>query len=270
MTKTVLITGTSSGIGRDTALYFQKKGWNVVATMRHPETRKTELHDKGLDLYHLDVTDPESVRKALEYTTQKYGRLDVLVNNAGYAVHGVFEASTDDEIRKQFDTNVIGLMNACKAVLPIFRKQKEGLIINVASVVGHISFPYYTLYNSSKWAVEGFSESLQYEIAQHNIRVKVIEPGIINTDFYDRSMVITKGDAVVPYQADFEKSTEKMHSTDSMGSKPIVIAKVIYKAALDKSKRLRYSGGGGAKFMLTMRKILPDWLFFALIRMATH
>ncbi len=186
--KTVLITGTSSGIGLETALYFFERKWNVIATMRNPEKRRTPLHEKGLpDLVHLDVMDSVSIRAAIQYALDRYQKVDVLVNNAGYAVYGPFEATTRAQAAQQFNTNVFGLMEVTREFLPLFRKQKGGVLINVASMGGRIGFPLYTLYNSTKWAVEGFSEALQYELKPLNIKVKMIEPGVIKTDFYDRS-----------------------------------------------------------------------------------
>jgi NAD(P)-dependent dehydrogenase (short-subunit alcohol dehydrogenase family) len=160
-TKTVLITGASSGIGMETALYFHERKWNVVATMRNPDKRRTPLHEKGLpDLVHLDVMDEKSIRDAVAYAVKKHGRIDVLVNNAGYAMYGLFEAATKEQAARQFETNIFGLMAVTREVLPHFRKQKDGVLINIASMGGRIGFPLYSIYNASKWAVEGFSESL--------------------------------------------------------------------------------------------------------------
>lgn len=266
MKKTVLITGASSGIGRETAVYFASKGWNVVATMRHPENRKVDFQNLPVDTFHLDVLDAVSIRKAIDETVKKYGKIDVLVNNAGFAVRGAFEASTTEEIKKQFDTNVLGLFEVCRQMIPLFRAQNSGTIINVASVGGKIAFPLYSLYNSSKWAVEGFSEALQYELASFRIRVKLIEPGIIKTDFYDRSMVLSKKEGLTSYENFEQKSMNKMSAFERFASHPSVIARLIFRAAKDKSSRLRYFGGSTARLMLGMRKILPDGIFFFLIR----
>lgn len=266
MKKTVLITGASSGIGRETAVRFAEKGWNVVATMRNPEKRKTDFNGLSVDTCHLDVLDTGSIRQAVDYTLKKYGKIDVLVNNAGYAIRGVFEASTPEEVKKQYDTNVVGLFEVCRQVIPILRGQKDGTIINVASIGGKISFPLYTLYNSTKWAVEGFTEGLQYELRPFHIRVKLIEPGIIKTDFYDRSMVLSKKDGLNAYEPVEQRSLKKMSAFDRFASHPKVIARLIYRAANSRSRRLRYFGGSNARLMLVLRKILPDRLLFMLIR----
>jgi NAD(P)-dependent dehydrogenase (short-subunit alcohol dehydrogenase family) len=270
MPQTVLITGTSSGIGEATAHHFADKGWNVVATMRKPEERKTSLHDrKDLLLLHLDVLDQASIEQAIAQTLEKFERIDVLVNNAGYAVMGPFEATPPANIRRQFDTNVFGLMDVCRAILPIFRKQKDGTIVNVASVAGRITVPLYSLYNSTKWAVEGFSEALHYELEPLGIRVKIFEPGIIKTDFYTRSLDVAKDEALTDYD-DFVKRVEaKNAEAAERGSTPQVIAAAIHKAACDRSFKLRYAAGELAKLTLFARKILPDALFFRMIRSTT-
>jgi len=267
--KTVIITGASSGIGLETALTFFEKGWNVVATMRNPESRKTKLHEKKMDLQHLDVTDKESIKKVIQYALDKYSRIDVLVNNAGYAVRGPFELSEPAQVKTQFDTNVLGLMDICRTIIPIFHKQKEGTIINVASVGGRATIPFYSIYNSSKFAVEGFSEALHFELRPFHIKVKIIEPGFIRTDFYDRSMVETQNKIKNDYSEMYEKSLKRAEAMSTSASHPIVIAKLIYKAACSRGYKLRYHAGKSAGLVLFLRKILPDRLFFILIRRFT-
>ena len=199
MNRVVLITGASSGIGKETAKLFQTKDWKVAATMRDPESADDLRNIVDLECIRLDVTDTGSVRSAIAETLEKFGRIDVVVNNAGYAAVGPFEAATPEQIERQFQTNVFGLMNVCREILPYFREQKRGYIVNIASIGGRTAFPLYSLYNSTKWAVEGFSESLQYELEQFNIRVKLIEPGPIKTDFYSRSEEVMKKDGLTAY-----------------------------------------------------------------------
>jgi NADP-dependent 3-hydroxy acid dehydrogenase YdfG len=269
MSKTVIITGASSGIGLETALLFFEKGWNVIATMRHPEGRKTKLHEKKMDLQHLDVMDKESIEKVIQYGLDKYGKIDVLVNNAGYAVRGPLELSEPAQVKTQFDTNVLGLMDICRFMIPIFRRQKEGTIINVASIGGKAAIPFYSIYNSSKFAVEGFSEALHYELRPFHIKVRIIEPGFIRTDFYDRSMVETQNEIKNDYSEMYEKSLGKAEAMSKGASHPIVIAKLIYKAARSRGHKLRYHAGKSSGLVLFLRKILPDRLFFRLIRLVT-
>ncbi|AFY72428.1 short-chain alcohol dehydrogenase [Synechococcus sp. PCC 7502] len=264
MSKTVLITGASSGIGKQTALWFQKRGWNVVATMRSPETA-TELSqlDRVLCL-KLDVTDINSITLALEQAIAEFGRIDVLVNNAGYGLAGVFEASTIEQVKRQFATNVFGLMDVTRSLLPHFRQHKGGVIVNVASVGGRVAFPLLSLYHSTKWAVEGFSESLQHELKPLNIRVKIIEPGPIKTDFYDRSLDLITNPDITAYDPIIATVSPNMNRLGQTGYPAELVAKTIYEASTDNSWRLRYPVGGAAP-LLFLRKLLPDRLFTLII-----
>src|SRR6476469_7792630 len=155
MQKTIFITGASSGIGKTTAIYFAERGWNVAATMRHPLKEETLIKYKTIKCYALDVLDEESIKLAFHAAIKDFGAIDILLNNAGYAALGPFEAADKYQISKQFDTNVIGLMSVCQQFIPYFRQQLNGTIINVASVGGRMTFPLYSLYHGTKWAVEG-------------------------------------------------------------------------------------------------------------------
>lgn len=272
MGKTILITGTSSGIGRATALYFSEKGWNVVATMRNPGLRNTDFEGrKNIDVIALDVLNISSIRNAIDHAVTKYGGIDVLVNNAGYATFGPFEASTPDIVRRQFHTNVEGLMDVTREILPLFRTQKQGIIVNVTSAAGRMTYPLYSIYNSSKWAVEGFSEALLFELRPLNIKVKIIEPGIIHTDFYERSKDVTKKEGLVDYDhlvetmVRFEGGLMKR----KWYSPPVVVAKTIYRAATDESWKLRYHTGRFSGAILALRRILPERVFLGMLRFFT-
>jgi NAD(P)-dependent dehydrogenase (short-subunit alcohol dehydrogenase family) len=267
--KTIIITGASSGIGLETALYFYARQWNVIATMRNPENRRTLLHEKGLpDLVHLDVMDGASIRTAIRYALDKYQGIDVLVNNAGYAVYGPFEATTPAQVMRQFDTNVFGLMQMTREFLPLFRQKPGGVLINVASIGGRIGFPLYTIYNSTKWAIEGFSEALWYELRPLNIKVKLIEPGVIKTDFYDRSMDITAIGEWSEAYGDIVKRGQKRSGEAALrrATSAQVVAGAIYRAARDSSWRLRYPVGLDAKALLLARWLLPQSLFTKLMK----
>jgi NAD(P)-dependent dehydrogenase (short-subunit alcohol dehydrogenase family) len=262
--KTVLITGASSGIGLETALAFFEHQWNVVATMRKPENRRTLLHEKGLpDLVHLDVMDEASIRAAIQYALDKYQGVDVLVNNAGYAVYGPFEATTQEQVMRQFNTNLFGLMQVTRQLLPLFRQKKGGVLINVASMGGRIGFPLYTIYNSSKWGVEGFSEALQYELKPLNIRVKLIEPEVIKTDFYERSMdTVDSGEWQETYGDILKRGERRTGETALRGAtSPRVVARTIYRAATDSTWRLRYPVGWDARGIAFLRWLLPERMF---------
>jgi NAD(P)-dependent dehydrogenase (short-subunit alcohol dehydrogenase family) len=269
--KTVLVTGASSGIGLETAVYFFEQGWTVIATMRDPDKRRTPLHEKGqIDLVHLDVTDSASIRTAVQHVVDTHQRLDVLVNNAGYAVYGPFEATTPAQMMRQFNTNVFGLLEVTRACLPLFRQQKEGVVVNVASMGGRIGFPLYTLYNSTKWAVEGFSEALRYELKPLNIRVKLIEPGVIKTDFYDRSLETVDSTSLMEAYGEILKRGQKRAGENALrtGITPRAVAQTIYRAATDASGRMRYPVGRDAWQVAILRRLLPDELFFWLLEKA--
>jgi NADP-dependent 3-hydroxy acid dehydrogenase YdfG len=273
MAKTVLITGASSGIGEATVRQFQGEGWNVAATMRSPQklaqdsTSITQL-DRVI-CPKLDVSDVDSIQGAVAQTLDAFGQIDVLVNNAGYALLGPFEATDPEQIRQQFDTNVFGLMAVTRAVLPHFRDRNAGTLINVASIGGRMAFPLYSSYHATKWAVEGFSESLQYELEEFNIRVKIIEPGPIKTDFYGRSEAIAQKAGLTAYDGIVQKVTPNLKKAGQGGSPPEVTAKIIYTAATDGSQKLRYPAGGNAGLLLFLRRIARDIHMSQAIRAVT-
>lgn len=258
--KTILITGSSTGIGFETALFFAKKGWRVFASMRNPEQAVEAL--KNLENIHLiacDVTSGESVQKAFQTVRQAGGALDVVVNNAGYGLATPFTDATDEQIQRQYETNVIGLMKVSREAIHCFKDQRDGVLINIASVGGRMTFPFWSLYHGTKWAVEGFSEALAYELKVANIRVKIVEPGPIKTDFYTRSMDLPDQ---IDESSDFARSKRNSDEFAQMtGSKPETVAKVIYRAATDGSRKLRYPAGWMAHVLLASRRWLPSRFF---------
>ncbi len=266
MPKTILITGASSGIGRAIVEYFSSKGWNVAATMRKPEDGQDLVSLPNTKLYALDVTDEHSIKTALDTVISDFKCIDVLVNNAGYGAVGIFEKATKDQIQKQFDVNVFGVMNMIRAILSHFREQKGGMIINITSMGGLVTFPIYSVYHATKWAVEGFAESLQFELRPFNIIVKNIEPGVIKTDFYSRSQDVFNNEAVEGYN-EYEKTVIENTLQEAKNAPgPEAVARVVYKAATDNSSKLRYPAGNQAPWILFLRKILPYRLFIAGIR----
>lgn len=266
MNKVVLITGASTGIGLETAKLFQTKNWKVAATMRSPEKAESLQKIADIECMHLDVTDVASIRTAIAATIEKFGRIDAVVNNAGFAVVGPFEAATPEQIEQQMQTNVYGVMNVCREILPIFREQKSGTIINVASMGGRLTFPLYSIYHASKWALEGFSEGLVYELKEFGIRVKIIEPGPIKTDFYDRSQTISKKEGLTAYDNFVARAMPSLQRAGESGPSGVVVAETIYVAATDESSKLRYQVNSRA--ILLARRLMPDWLFLPIIRKA--
>jgi NADP-dependent 3-hydroxy acid dehydrogenase YdfG len=253
MSKTILITGASTGIGKLTAIFFAEKGWNVAATMRTTDKGKDLLKFPNLKIFALDVMDETSIKKAIEDSISEFGTIDVLFNNAGYGLVGAFEAMSQEQIKKQFDTNVFGVMNVTKAILPHFRAKKNGMIINTTSMGGLITFPLYSVYHSTKWALEGFMESLQFELKQFNIKVKNVEPGAIKTEFENAiDFVSTK-----EYDNYAQRAHRNMLDTYKTAPTGEVVAKKVWQAANDNSYRLRYAVGGQGPILLFMRWLLP-------------
>lgn len=262
MRKTILITGASSGIGRATAKFFIEKEWNVVATMRNPDS-ETELKDlDNVLLGRLDVLDPDSIEKAVAGSIQRFGRIDVLVNNAGYGAFGPLEAFSRENIIRQFNTNVIGLMDVTRAVLPHFRSNKSGVIVNISSIGGKMSFPLGSLYHGTKFAVEGISEALSYELEQFGAKVKIVEPGAIATDFAGRSLDFSNDESLTEYQGLVGKVNEGMPAFFENASPASVVAGVIYEAATDGTSKLRYTAGEDAAEIIARRKAADDETFF--------
>ena len=264
MTQTVFITGASSGIGRSTAQLFLERGWNVAATMRSPDMASDWLKGDCALALRLDVTDTESIRAATEQAIARFSAVDVLVNNAGYGTVGPFEASTPEQVDRQIATNVIGLMNVTRAFLPHFRERHRGVIVNVASVGGRITFPLYSVYHATKWAVEGFSEALVYELEPFGIRVKIIEPGPIKTDFYDRSLDVMSKPGLTAYDEFVGRAMPALQKAGVTAPGPEVVARVIYRAATDGSRRLRYPANSAA--VLLLRRLLPTSLFMGVVK----
>ena len=259
--KTVLITGSSSGIGKATAEYFLRKGWQVAATMRTPGNSTLEANDR-MRIYELDVTKPDSIQSALESAIAHFGRIDVLVNNAGYGVDGVFEAMDDDTLERQYKTNVLGLMRVTRALIPHMRGAGGGSIIQVSSMGGRITLPFYSVYHGTKWAVEGFSESLRYELEPLGIRVKIVEPGAILTEFYSRSAVtVMPEDMHQLYGAMYSKWQARFAGFLKFGVKPERVAKTIYRASISRSGRIRYPSGFPAPILLAFHALVPVRLF---------
>lgn len=264
--KTIVITGSSSGIGKATAIYFAQQGWNVAATMRKPENETELTAIENIKLYPLDVTDQASIDGATTAILNDFGQVDVVLNNAGYGLVGPFEAATPDQIRRQFDTNVFGLMEVTRAFIPHFRANRAGMFLNVSSIGGRITFPLISLYHSTKWAVEGFSESLAYELGELGIQVKVIEPGGVDTDFGGRSMAFAMPNNTEDYNEMIGKFQAAMSQSGLGRSTAEQIAAGIYEATTDGKTQLRYLLGEDAKQIYGMREQAGDDAFMVGMR----
>jgi NAD(P)-dependent dehydrogenase (short-subunit alcohol dehydrogenase family) len=249
MAKVVLITGCSSGIGRLTAQLFAARGWNVAATARRPE----EISLDNVAALRLDVTDEASIASAVAAAVDRFGTIDVLVNNAGYGVFGPLEGATATEFEAQFRTNVVGPVSVIRHVLPLMRARRAGVIVNVSSLAGRVAMPFMSSYHASKFALEGLSESLRYELSLHDINVKLVEPAHFKTGFIERSLKLASHPA---YDAQFQNYMGWVRKEDAKAPEPTPVAEAIYLAANDTSHRLRYPVKG--KLMLALIALFPD------------
>lgn len=238
MVKSVFITGASSGIGMETAKLFASKGWTVFATMRHPENVHEYDAMKNVITYPLYVTDNDQIQKVVSNIIEKYGTVNVVVNNAGYVLLGPFETNTRDEIKQQFDVNLFGMMDVTRAWLPGIRKQHDGVIINLSSLAGLVPFAVLSMYTVTKFAVETFTETVGEEVAPFGIKMKVVEPGPTKTNFNGRSM---KEGSIHISDYDQMIADYKKNSGTSASGTPDTIANLIYEAATDEKDQLHYA-----------------------------
>ena len=270
MAKTMLITGASSGIGKEAAKVFTADGWNVVATMRSPEKEQDLVPSDNMMLTRLDLQNAASIQEAVGQTLKKFGRIDLLVNNAGYGQYGLLEEVTPEKIRQQFETNVFGVIELMRASLPTMRRQRSGMIINVSSGGGIYGVPAMSIYSASKFALEGFSEAVSYELTSQNIVVKLIEPhgGVTATNFNAR-VAEDSGDGRViadydQFKADMREAYSRTAAASSISSRDVALE--IYKAATDGSRRLRYFIGVDSRGFLNAKQTLPDQEYIEFMR----
>jgi len=268
--QTILITGCSTGIGRAIAEYFHFKGWNVAATMRKPELETGLAKLENVRCIRLDVLSEPTINEAIAETISLFGSVDVVVNNAGYGLIGPFESTTREQARAQFETNVFGVMNVTRAILPFFRERRKGVIINIASAGGRMTWPLYSLYHGTKWALEGFTEGLHYELRQFNIRLKIIEPGSIMTDFFGRSQEVASAHADQKYEEYVNRVMPNLQKAGADAPPPEVVGPVVYRAATDNSWRLRYQAGRAGGFVMFLRRVLPTRVFNGVVRLVVE
>ena len=255
MPKTVFLTGCSSGIGKLTSALFAARGWNVAATARDPAAL-AGLTGAAVAAFRLDVTDEPTIAEAVARATDRFGGIDVLVNNAGYGLFGPLEGISADQLEEQYKVNVLGLAAVTRHVLPVMRRQHGGTIVNVSSLGGRVTSPFMSAYYSTKFAVEGLSETLRYELEPHGIRVKLIEPNHFKTDFLGRSLKWAEHPA---YEPQIGNARAWMLHRDAGAPSAEPIAEAIYQAATDRSWRLRYPVRG--RLVLAFHAILPDRLW---------
>ncbi len=239
MSKIILITGASSGIGKCCAEYLSQKGYIVYGTSRKPMVSQKE----NLHFLEMDVTNRDSIQAGVNKIIAEQGRIDVVVNNAGMGIGGALELVTSEEMKLQMDTNFMGMTNVCSVVIPIFRAQQEGKIINMSSIAGVMGIPYQGAYSASKAAVESYSECLSLELRRFNIRVIIIEPGDFCTEFTANRVVSSITQNHPAYKQSFETTLKIIEKEETNGLKPIVIARRMEKIICKKKPKFRYPVG---------------------------
>ncbi|MCB0706448.1 MAG: SDR family oxidoreductase [Saprospiraceae bacterium] len=251
MKKTIFITGASTGLGRATAILFAEKGWKVIATMRNPKKDSELGKVDNILVLPLDVTDPEQIKSTCFLAIQ--AGVDVVFNNAGYGLAGPFEGASDEQVRQELDTNLLGVMRVTAQFIPHFRAKKSGVFLTTTSIGGLVTFPFNSVYHATKWGLEGWSESLSFELKPFGIQVKTIAPGGISTDFASRSLVLT------PHPA-YESLANKVMAVFSDPrrqknySSAEQIAHVVFETATDGKSQLRYIAGKDAKRLYKIRR----------------
>lgn len=266
MKKVALITGCSTGIGRATATLFAAQGWQVVATMRDPSKAGALADLPGVAVSRLDVTEPATIEAAVAHTIATWGRIDVLVNNAGFGAFGPFETAPPELIERQLATNLRGVFDMSRAVLPAMRAQRAGTIVNIASIGGLVTMPLNAIYHATKYAVIGFTEALTYELAPFGIRAKSVAPGGVRTEFAAGSLSLTFSGTDHPYADTVAHVTRAFQGRAGQYSEAEDIARVIYGAATDGSEQICYVAGADAQALLAERAALGEEGYVAMMK----
>lgn len=249
MQKTIFITGASAGLGKATAKLFQLQGWNVIATMRDPEKEAELTQLKNVTLLPLDVTNPEQIKTTVAKAISLYN-VDVVFNNAGYGLMGSLESFSDEQILREINTNLLGVIRVTQAFIPHFREKKSGVFISTTSLGGLIGFPLHSIYHATKFAVEGWSEGMSFELGLHNIAIKTVAPGGIATDFTGRSLDRSSHSAYGEIEEKLFATIDGMMQSASTAGQ---IAEVVYEAATDGKDQIRYVAGEDAKAIYARR-----------------
>jgi len=270
--KVAVVTGSSSGIGFETSLTLARSGFFTYATMRNlgkGEVIKSAAAKEGLPLRvaQLDVTEDRSINDAVHSIISDVGKIDVLVNNAGYGLNGAFEDLAMEEIKAQFETNLFGVIRVTQAVLPIMRKQKSGIIVNISSGAGRFGYPGGSAYVSTKFAIEGLSESMAYELEPFGIRVVLVEPGVIRTNFVNSMVAAKKSqDPNSPYSQLMQNVATSFQQMLEGGSSSDVVAKVVLKAVTSENPSLRYLAGKDVETWLDGKRNMSDEEFYKMMK----
>ena len=273
--QTVIITGASSGIGKATCLYLAVKGYNVIGTTRkfsRLEGLNTEAKRLGVSVHglELDINSDTEVQRIMAEITEKFGRVYALVNNAGYGVWGPVQNIMIDDFRKLLETNLFAAIRMTQAVLPQMIKSRSGKIINISSVLGKIATPFNGCYASSKFALEGLSESLRIEVSPFNVQVAIVEPGLFKTDFQRNQLRSCRsGDVANSYKPFIERYDSQHRWFDRLASDPVKVSKVIHKIIKSKHPALRHPVGWEAHAGIMGARLLPGRLFHAMLSRAT-
>jgi len=269
--ETVFVTGASSGIGKATVLRFARAGFNVAATMRNVQSAPIEFQPfEHVAALQMDVRDTASIASAVNAAVARFGKIHVLVNNAGFGQYGLFEAVSPEKIREQFAVNVFGVMDVTRALLPHFRANGAGTVINVSSGAGIFTLPMISIYCASKFALEGFSEAISYELASQNIAVKIVEPhgGVTGTGFNERTTQDYAADASLKDYDDFAARTQAAFG-DMVAARATTaadVAEMIHTAATDGSNKLRYLIGDDARGFIKAKHEMNDEHYVAFMR----
>ena len=256
MQKIILITGASSGFGKITASYLSSKGHIVYGTSRKQQS------ESEFRMLEMDVTKRETIKSCVKTIIENHGKIDVLINNAGMGIGGSLEMATEEEVDIQIKTNLIGTMNVCSEVLPYFRNQKSGKIINISSIAGVMGIPYQGMYSVSKFGIEGYSEALALEVAKFNIKVILVEPGDFQTGFTANRMISEATLNSEAYGYSFKKTLEIIEKEENNGLKPIVLAKKINSIINKKYPKFRYPVANmEQKLSIFVKKVIPARIF---------
>jgi NAD(P)-dependent dehydrogenase (short-subunit alcohol dehydrogenase family) len=270
--KVAVVTGSSSGIGYEIALTLARNGFLTYATMRNlAKSEKIKsmatIEKLSIRIVQLDVTDDKSVNSAVQATVSEAGTIDILVNNAGYALSGAFEDVAMEEVKDQYETNVFGVIRTTQGVLPIMRRQKSGIIVNISSGAGRFGYPGGSAYVSTKFALEGLSESMAYELEPFGIKVILVEPGVIKTNFASGMVIAKKAqNPNSPYFQIMQKMATSFEQMLENGSSADLVAKVVLKAIRSENPSLRYLAGKDVEMWIEGKKSMSDDEFYKMMK----